>query len=227
MRALRDSQKFYGGHLNALPPVDELSTATFPRLPFRRTAIELEVGEGVLIAVCVEVAVGERLVTQCTAYLLDSHMLDHGWLDFGTIIIDAAEPNITVELLRELSVESDEAKDAIKDYCFKCALAVSRFLAVLNCVNVITEDVPSPAALNKKRVANRKPPIYSYKVLVLKAAVARNARLGGTHESPRIHLRRGHIKRRKTGNFWWQPCVVGDRKRGVVMKDYRADALAA
>lgn len=100
------------------------------------------------------------------------------------------------------------------------------FLAVLNCSNVEVSEVAEPTALNKKRLKKGKVPIYSYKTLVLKTRQQRLTGNGhGTHESPRIHLRRGHIKRRKTGNFWWEPCVVGDRARGIVMKDYRADEL--
>ena len=100
------------------------------------------------------------------------------------------------------------------------------FLSVLNCSNVEVTEVAEPKFLNKKRLKKGKVPIYSYKTLVLKTRKQRLLTNGhGTHESPRIHLRRGHIKRRKTGNFWWEPCVVGDRARGIVVKDYRADKL--
>jgi hypothetical protein len=108
---------------------------------------------------------------------------------------------------------------------YATAFHLGAFLRALNCVNVKTQVIEAPAALNKKRAKSGKPPIYEYKVLVLRQSAARGGSLVGSHESPRIHLRRGHIKHRKTGDFWWQPCVVGDRKRGVVVKDYRADEL--
>jgi hypothetical protein len=106
-----------------------------------------------------------------------------------------------------------------------CARSAAQFLAVLNCVNVNTELIMPPAKLNKRKLKRGKLPIYEYHILVLKRRVKAAVPLGGTSESPRVHLRRGHIKRRKTGSFWWQPCVVGDPKRGVVEKAYRADDL--
>ena len=100
------------------------------------------------------------------------------------------------------------------------------FLSVLNCANVSIKEIGAPEHLNRKRANKGKLPLYSYKTLVLKTREQRVLVNGhGHHESPRIHLRRGHIKRRKTGNFWWQPHVVGDRSRGIVAKDYRADHL--
>lgn len=111
----------------------------------------------------------------------------------------------------------DEAGESI---CWHVR-GVCAFVEVLGCVNVEKKNNPAPEALNRKRSASGKLPLYSYWTLAIKPGVgARGEPLGGHHESPRIHLRRGHIKKRKTGNFWWRPCAVGDRKRGVVMKDY-------
>ena len=45
----------------------------------------------------------------------------------------------------------------------------------------------------------------------------------------RVHLCRGHFKEytnenplfgKHVGRFWWQPMVRGDKKRGVLNKDY-------
>lgn len=104
---------------------------------------------------------------------------------------------------------------------------VFKFLSVMNCSNVKEHEIQAPRALNKKRAASGRPPVYSYKVLVLTARQRRLDALGGAHESPRVHLRRGHIKRRATGNFWWQPCVVGSKSRGLIVKDYDGSRLSA
>ncbi|MDM0029174.1 hypothetical protein [Variovorax saccharolyticus] len=73
--------------------------------------------------------------------------------------------------------------------------------SVLNCANVTTCDIQAPAALNKKRRAKGKQPFFSYKVLQLaedrRGTVSGDA--GGTHGSPRMHLRRGHIRRKRPG----------------------------
>ena len=41
-----------------------------------------------------------------------------------------------------------------------------------------------------------------------------------SHISPRVYLRRGHIRRLKTKNVWVNSCVVGDKSKGIVQKDY-------
>lgn len=100
------------------------------------------------------------------------------------------------------------------------ALAINVF-AVLACSNVETRDIPASAALNARREARGKLPIHSHKVLVLKAGQkGATTSGGGTHASPRVHLRRGHIRRLPTASVWVQPCVVGDKARGVVTKSY-------
>lgn len=44
---------------------------------------------------------------------------------------------------------------------------------------------------------------------------------GGTHASPRWHMRRGHWRQYKTGKrVWIENMEVGDKKRGVVAHDY-------
>lgn len=46
--------------------------------------------------------------------------------------------------------------------------------------------------------------------------------LGGSHASPRTHLRRGHIRQHPTaGRIWVNSCVVNPTAIGTVNKDYR------
>lgn len=48
---------------------------------------------------------------------------------------------------------------------------------------------------------------------------------GGSHSSPRFHVRRGHIRRYQTGKTTWvRQCVVGTPELGVINKDYRVVA---
>jgi hypothetical protein len=94
--------------------------------------------------------------------------------------------------------------------------------SVLNCSNVTTADVAAPASLNKKRQAKGNQPFFSYKVLQLadeRAAPGPDG--GGHHASPRMHLRRGHVRRLENKTVWVRPSMVNaDTKRGVVVKDY-------
>jgi hypothetical protein len=102
------------------------------------------------------------------------------------------------------------------------AMALNAFY-VMGCSNVRLVDHAAPDALNKKRERSGKFPILSHKTLTVVTDAARGLRSdgGGTHSSPRVHLRRGHIRHlddvRRT---WVQSCVVGS-KHGMVTKDYQ------
>lgn len=97
--------------------------------------------------------------------------------------------------------------------------------AVIACSNVETVAHPAPAALNRKRAKAGKVPIFEHRTLVLSGGGgSKGAPNGGTHASPRVHLRRGHIRRLPGKTVWVQACVVGDKSRGVVSKDYAVKA---
>lgn len=107
--------------------------------------------------------------------------------------------------------------------------AAWRIFAVMACSNVRTRDHKPDAALNKKRAKAGKVPLVSYKTLEI---VVPNTRYegggsgGGTHASPRVHLRRGHIRKIADGRtVWVQACVVGS-KHGMVLKDYKLRSAA-
>lgn len=71
---------------------------------------------------------------------------------------------------------------------------------VLNCSNVTTTKVAAPMALNKKRQAKGKQPLFDYRVLQVGAPRGRSGQGGGGHHaSPLSHLRRGHIRRLEGG----------------------------
>lgn len=98
------------------------------------------------------------------------------------------------------------------------------WLAVMCCSNVVTEDHKPPKFANRQRIAKKKPPLVTYKTLVIQApgeSCSDNEPQGGTHASPRQHLRRGHIRRLADGRtVWVNSCVVGKAENGAVIKDY-------
>lgn len=110
------------------------------------------------------------------------------------------------------------------------------FIAALQCSNVIeveSEAQGEPlASLGDKPKSNTKPkaktPFYSYKELVIDTK-GNSGDLNDSNEhassttqgTKRIHLRRGHIRRYADFTIWVNPCVVGDKTKGVVEKDYR------
>lgn len=99
---------------------------------------------------------------------------------------------------------------------------VAKFLSALHCKNVgCIEHKPDPAH-QKRRAKQGRAPLFSYRTLHLDLNQGLRERVdhGGTHSSPRLHLRRGHPRQFKPGEWTWvQPAVVGS-KHGIVHKDY-------
>jgi len=109
-------------------------------------------------------------------------------------------------------------------------------LMLLNCKNISTEDQPAPARLNKKRAKTGKQPLFSYKILNISLPSKKRGASGSTvgmSDPKRLHLCRGHFKTyteenplfgQHVGRYFWQPTIRGDKKAGLVMKDYNIRA---
>lgn len=103
---------------------------------------------------------------------------------------------------------------------------VFRGIEVINCVNVKCVET-SPTPMQRRKAARRKVPIVSTWTLHLKTERPESRPQGGTHASPRIHLRRGHIRQFAPGRKTWvQPCVVRGKGPGMVVKDYQLGTAA-
>lgn len=103
-------------------------------------------------------------------------------------------------------------------------VAIFQLFASLNCENVSHQTLQAPKSLQKKRSKKGKHPLFEYKVLdvsVPKNKATHSYSGEGDRNSPRVHLRRGHIRRTPNGKaVWVQPHVVGDKDQGVIHKDY-------
>ena len=102
-------------------------------------------------------------------------------------------------------------------------------LSVMNCSNVECVENKPPEALNKKRNKSGKIPLFSYWTLHLSTKNKRYSKYEDDQQStrigPRLHLRRGHIRRLQSGTTTWvNSCMVGDQSRGTVAKDYHLHA---
>lgn len=107
------------------------------------------------------------------------------------------------------------------------SIAVCHLLMALALDHGRHEVLPSPVKLNKKRAKRGKPPLYEYKVLDIVADVlqgpvsASKPHQGGSHASPRMHKRRGHVRRLTSGKQTWvRNAIIGKPSRGQVIKDY-------
>lgn len=98
----------------------------------------------------------------------------------------------------------------------------------LSCSNVTHEPIEKiNPAVNARRIRDGKLPLYETRCLIINAgkqATAGTAQ-GGTHNSPRQHLRRGHIRRLLSGNIWVNSCVVAaNSPLGKIDKSYAVTA---
>lgn len=102
------------------------------------------------------------------------------------------------------------------------ALSVVELCNLLECTNVEMDIIDAPTKLNKKRLSSGKEPLFEYRVLKLKGSSRRAVESqGGSHASPRLHYRRGHIRRLASGKKTWvRPHMVGEASQGYVAKDY-------
>ena len=123
-------------------------------------------------------------------------------------MVECFEPE-TIELLKALSTIDMSA--------------VLELMEALSCRNVYFESLePVSDKVNEKRIKAGKIPFYETKILVINPngkAVDKTDK-GGTHASPRQHLRRGHIRRYATYSIWINNTVVGKAENGRVDKSY-------
>ena len=100
--------------------------------------------------------------------------------------------------------------------------AVLDLINALACKNVHIEKSPAKATKQGKKVKAALP-FDDYHFLTVdvpgKAGV-RGEGLGGSHRSPREHLRRGHIRRLESGPIWVNACVVNAGIGSKVGKSY-------
>lgn len=105
------------------------------------------------------------------------------------------------------------------------------FNIILNCKNILTEEIHPPEKVNKKRLKNGKLPLYSYHVLNVVLGKNKSPSHNGSDSGikQRLHFQRGHFKQfsddkplfgKVSGLYWWQPHLRGTNKDGFVDKEY-------
>jgi len=104
--------------------------------------------------------------------------------------------------------------------------AYLQFCYVLQNNEVSFVDAEPSVAVNKMRKSAGKSPLFSYKTLTIGGPKQKSQHHGGTHASPRSHLRRGHYRTSKTGKRHWvqHHCVNGGTP-GFVHKDYEVRGM--
>ncbi len=110
-------------------------------------------------------------------------------------------------------------------------LQVASAIEVFSCSNVTTVEHNPPKFINSLRTKKGKVPFFSYRTLHItgeRTESDSDSEQKGTHASPRVHLRRGHIRTYANGRkVWVQPCLVGDKSKGLALHDYHVNLQPA
>lgn len=211
----------------------ELRHLTPPvRLPYPCTVMEFDTAEGANL-----ILIARETETEHGALMIGISMVHRGWNECKNwwvpcehvLFIDCSTHPITeqgavhirvADIDKEKSVLPEDAgADNWSINTFDCVLSL---ILALQCSNVGTETIPPPPTLNKKRIQNGRLPFVEYKILTIEGTRVPSEPGTGTHASPRQHLRRGHVRRLSDGRkVWVHQCLVGDPKKGTIVKDYR------
>lgn len=139
----------------------------------------------------------------------------------------AHEPYMA-ELRAFVSIGEIDPEDIVKTYqpFLDLYFAVCQILANHN---VETQDIEPDAKEARVRKIRGKAPLFTYKTLVIGAPKKRVIRRsGGTHASPRSHLRRGYYRTSKNGvRHWVRAAMVKGETPGFVHKDYLVEQQGA
>ncbi len=108
-----------------------------------------------------------------------------------------------------------------------------RFLDILSCKNIITEITSPHEKANKKRKKNGRLPLVSFYTLKIQSKISQStSNSDGQTWSNRVHLCRGHMREygedrplfgKYAGKFWIPPHARGDKRNGVIYKQYELE----
>lgn len=122
--------------------------------------------------------------------------------------------------------EHERQTRAARD-CADEALAICHLMTALSLDKGRHETLAAPKKLNQKRAKKGKVPLFEYKVLDIVADVLHtpkettHERSSGHHASPRMHNRRGHLRRLPSGRTTWvRNAIIGKPGRGQILKQY-------
>lgn len=121
--------------------------------------------------------------------------------------------NIELETLNEVSVAESCQQIAI-DFLVPVTY-------ISHATNVYLRNKLNEQPLTAVAVAKSKRPLWEYKLIPVTQWESDSESRGGTHASPRWHMRRGHWRNCKSGKrVWVEQMEVGDKSKGIIVKDY-------
>jgi hypothetical protein len=173
-------------------------------LPFRRTAICAVDRHGTKLAMCL---IGGQDSVTVAGYNINPFNLFKPFVYMNT-------PEGLKYFMKDKELTWDVIKPAFR-------MVVAGLLRIHE-QSTGYQPVAAKSFINKKRAAKGKPPLtFDWHTVTIEPPAPKSDPQGGTHASPRLHDRRGHWRKMKSGKtVWVRECKVGDASKGVVFKDY-------
>lgn len=107
-----------------------------------------------------------------------------------------------------------------------CVALFYKSLAARDCEATLVAVKSGPTS--ERLIRKGKPPLYQFKTVIVQQRSRKNGAADGTHASPRLHDRRGHIRKLRNGKtVWVRAHKVGNPLLGVVEHNYEVRAQGA
>ena len=232
-KEISKSVKFYLGDMDDVSDLSDISTAQFFELPAETCAFQFD-NQGFSYILVAKQKDDEIIWTMFGSGLNYSNGIKkNGWYCENLAITVSRDG----EHINAFLLDSDKQVDvvaALKDnedqfhFAVLWIMKVIRAIEVFSLSNVFTVENHPPKFINAKRKKKGKIPFFSYHTLHIgKPRSGKSGESIGTHNSPRLHFRRGHIRKLADGRrIWVNACLVGDKSKGMVMKDYKVNNVA-
>lgn len=143
------------------------------------------------------------------------------------VVHGAALGKITLGELSYVATNNTDSKTNDNLAVESAAVAYSMLTVTLGLMSTgsgVSQDIVRVKDDKRRALSGKLPLEYEHTVVRIDPALLRLPGLvaaGGTHASPRLHWRRGHLRTLLDGRMVSvKPCIVGDVNRGVVTHDY-------
>ncbi len=228
---LRHAVKFSLGDSNDLPSVcgldDEVINAGPLRLPFDLMAIETTSNEDDGDYACTflfkRISPTEvRVFTFMRKPGSSEWLVPVSWcaIEYGAVGIHHHQ------IISSSRIESEDQRNTVIGLAKAAKSVLQALHSLIECNNVAVAIVLAPKAGPGQKLGRRKRELlqFEYRILTIKGHKTYEGGSSESHRSPRLHLRRGHIRKLPTGKTTWvSSCAVGSGKRGTIQKDYSVE----
>ncbi len=156
--------------------------------------------------------------------------LRHVWIWTGLIVGVAftSSPGVDVVYLADYPGFGRNGSEELDRQTISMFSPVCLMAALLAMPSSSTRTRQAPKFINREREKKGKPPLFSHHLVTIGAEGYRELEREvetippASRLSPRLHLRRGHIRHLRSGKeIWIRSCTVGTEEQGTVSHDYR------